>query len=144
MANRWFDVHAFRIGGAAGGKVAVLFTNITERRNAEQQALALAGTLAEQDRRKDEFLAMLSHALRNPRAPISNAVHLLDLQTDECALQKQARQVGHLLEVSRITTGQVQLRCAPVTLAPRLGQRRPGLRAGPGPAVCFAPWVNSI
>ena len=129
MDNRWFDVYAFQMGGAASCKVAILFTNITERKNAEQQSLALARMLAEQDRRKDEFLAMLSHELRNPLAPISNAVHLLRLQTDESVLQKQARQVierqvgqlnrlvGDLLEVSRITTGRVQLRSEQVALA---------------------------
>ena len=129
MDNRWFDVYAFRIGDAASCRVAVLFTNITQRKYVEQQALALAQTLAEQDRRKDEFLAMLGHELRNPLAPISNAMHLLRLQTDENVLQKQARQVierqvgqlnrlvGDLLEVSRITTGQVQLRSEQIAIA---------------------------
>ena len=129
MNNTWFDVYAFRIGEAASCKVAVLFTNITERKNAEQKALTLTHTLAEQDRRKDEFLAMLGHELRNPLAPITNAMHLLRLQKDESVLQKQARQVierqaeqlnrlvDDLLEVSRITTGQVQLRRELIALA---------------------------
>ena len=72
--------------------------------------------------RKDEFLAMLSHELRNPLAPILNAVHLLGLQKDETKLQRHARTiierqvaqmihlVDDLMEVSRITTGRVQLR----------------------------------
>ena len=72
-------------------------------------------------RRKDEFLAMLSHELRNPLAPITNAVQLLRLQKNEDQLQHQARtiierQVGQLtrlvddlLEVSRITTGRIHL-----------------------------------
>ena len=65
---------------------------------------------------------MLSHELRNPLAPIANAVNLLRLQQNESPVQRQARtvierQVGQLnhlvddlLEVSRITTGRVQLR----------------------------------
>ena len=65
---------------------------------------------------------MLSHELRNPLAPIANAVQLLRLQKDEAPIQRQARtiierQVGQLtrliddlMEVSRITTGRVQLR----------------------------------
>jgi PAS domain S-box-containing protein len=81
-----------------------------------------ATALADLHRRKDEFLAMLSHELRNPLAPIANAVQLLRLLPDESPLQQQARtiierQVGQLtrlvddlLEVSRITTGRVQLR----------------------------------
>ena len=72
-------------------------------------------------RRKDEFLAMLSHELRNPLAPIINAVELLRLQSNEGEVQKKARtlierQVGQLsrlvddlLEVSRITTGRIHL-----------------------------------
>ncbi|MCY2989177.1 MAG: hybrid sensor histidine kinase/response regulator, partial [Planctomycetota bacterium] len=73
--------------------------------------------------RKDEFLAMLSHELRSPLAPIANAVQLLGLQRgSESPIQQQARgiierqmgQLQHLvddlLEVSRITTGRVQLR----------------------------------
>ena len=80
-----------------------------------------AGELAEANRRKDEFLAMLSHELRNPLAPIASAVQLLSLQKDEDQRQFKARtiierQVGRLtrliddlMEVSRITTGRIHL-----------------------------------
>src|SRR5206468_227688 len=73
------------------------------------------------NRRKDEFMAMLSHELRNPLAPIFAAVHLLSLQTDENLTQRQARtvierqvkQLAHLvddlLDVSRATTGKIRL-----------------------------------
>ena len=97
--------------------------DISERRMLETQMLFQAAELSDLHRRKDEFLAMLSHELRSPLAPISNAVQLLGLPNgSESALQRQARgiierQVGHLqhlvddlLEVSRITTGRVQLR----------------------------------
>jgi PAS domain S-box-containing protein len=85
--------------------------------------------LREIDRRKDEFLATLSHELRNPLATISNGLHLLRLaapgSTDAIeAREMMQRQVGHLvrlvddlLEVSRITRGKVALRKAPVELA---------------------------
>jgi len=78
--------------------------------------------LADLHRRKDEFLAMLGHELRNPLAPITNAVQLLRLQEQEGQVQYQARtiierQVGQmsrliddLLEVTRITSGKIQLR----------------------------------
>jgi signal transduction histidine kinase len=78
--------------------------------------------LREADRRKDEFLAMLAHELRNPLAPIRNAVELFRLAGPvEPRLQRAneiiARQVGHmtrliddLLDVSRITRGKIQLR----------------------------------
>ena len=85
------------------------------------ERLRLLNKLRESDHRKDEFLAMLGHELRNPLAPIFNAVQLLRLQPGESKLQQQAhtiieRQVGQLvhlvddlLEVSRITTGRIQL-----------------------------------
>ena len=141
------ELNVFRIGGPESVKVAIIFSDITERRQSELQTLAQSRTLAEMDRRKDEFLAMLGHELRNPLAPISNAVHLLQMQNNENPVQKQAcaiiqRQVGQLnhlvddlLEVSRITTGLVQLRQAQVafsdivkgaveTTQPLLTQRR--------------------
>lgn len=95
--------------------------DISERSRLERKTHEQAAALADLHRRKDEFLAMLSHELRNPLAPISNAVQLLRLQSNEDQLQLQARtiierQVGQLkhliddlLEVSRITTGRVQL-----------------------------------
>jgi PAS domain S-box-containing protein len=96
--------------------------DISERRLLEKQITEQAGALSDLHRRKDEFLAMLSHELRNPLAPISNAVHLLRLQKGENPIQQQAREiierqlgqlsrlVDDLLEISRITTGRVQLR----------------------------------
>ena len=78
--------------------------------------------MADLHRRKDEFLAMLCHELRNPLAPILNAVHLLRLQQAtrtrsssrpatiiERQVGQLARLVDDLLEVSRITTGRIQL-----------------------------------
>ena len=103
--------------------------DITERNRLERKSLEQAEALADLDRRKDEFLAMLSHELRNPLAAISNAVHLLRLQKDEGPTQYQARgiierQVGQLqhlvddlLEVSRINTGRVRLRQEPVSVS---------------------------
>ena len=104
------------------------FYDVTERSLLQRKTLEQAQVLADLDRRKDEFLAMLSHELRNPLAPILNAVHLLRLQKNEDPLQKQARtiierQVGQLkhlvddlLEVSRISTGRVQLRQEQIVL----------------------------
>jgi PAS domain S-box-containing protein len=95
-------------------KVLVVATDITDRKRAEE-ALRLA------DRRKDEFLAVLAHELRNPLAPIRNAVQLL--KTQKMADPKQAwsyqvidRQVTHmvhllddLLDVARIMQGKIRL-----------------------------------
>ncbi len=127
--RRTFDVYAFRIGAPDERKVAVLFTNITERKRAEaslreseRRMQEHAAELADLHRRKDEFLAMLSHELRNPLSPILNAAHILRLQKDENPLQQQARAVierqvnqlsrlvNELLEVSRVITGTIRLR----------------------------------
>ena len=102
--------------------------DITERSKLEKQMQEQTVALADLHRRKDEFLAMLSHELRNPLAPITNAVQLLSLQKNEDKLQLQARtiierQVGQLtrliddlLEVSRITTGRIHLQLERVGL----------------------------
>jgi two-component system CheB/CheR fusion protein len=85
--------------------------------------------LKEADRRKDEFLAMLAHELRNPLAPIRNAVQIMKAPAANDSVRVQARgllerQVEHLvrliddlLDVSRITRGKIQLRKEPVALA---------------------------
>lgn len=86
------------------------------------------------DRRKDEFLAMLAHELRNPLAPIRNAVHILgmpnlDESTAEQARDIMRRQVDHmvrlvddLLDVSRIMRGKIDLRKEPVYIAEIVGR----------------------
>ena len=82
----------------------------------------------EADRRKDEFLAMLAHELRNPLAPIRNSVHLMRLATGrgdapmwemlDRQVSQMVRLVDDLLEVSRFTRGKIELRRRPVELAP--------------------------
>ena len=83
---------------------------------------SLLATLKESDRRKDEFLAMLAHELRNPLAPIRNAVQILrlkgpflpELQWARDVIDRQVQQmtrlVDDLLDVSRITRGKIELR----------------------------------
>lgn len=84
--------------------------------------------LKEADRRKDEFLALLAHELRNPLAPLVNAAqilrHVRDAEAKEEAVKIIERQVWHmvrliddLLDVSRITRGAIQLRKERVDLA---------------------------
>ena len=94
-----------------------------------------AETLREANARKDEFLAMLAHELRNPLAPIRNAVELLlhsggmDPATVRSASLMMERQVAQmvrlvddLLDVNRINRGKIDLRRAPVELAPIIHQ----------------------
>jgi signal transduction histidine kinase/CheY-like chemotaxis protein len=89
----------------------------------------LYGEAQESDRRKDEFLAMLAHELRNPLAPMLTALQLMELRPDDAAVVERARvvlgrQVRHmtrlvddLLDVSRITRGKIVLRTERVDLA---------------------------
>jgi PAS domain S-box-containing protein len=98
------------------------------RREAEHQLQALNAQLSAADRRKDEFLATLSHELRNPLAPMRSALDVLKLKfgrgTEERLLGAFDRQLRHLtrlvddlMEISRITQGRMQLRRAPVELS---------------------------
>lgn len=96
--------------------------DITERKAAEQ-------ALRDADQRKDEFLAMLAHELRNPLAPITNSVHILRLADDvdptlekvREILERQtnhlARLVDDLLDVTRIAQGKIELRPERIELA---------------------------
>jgi PAS domain S-box-containing protein len=126
--GRWYDVHAARIGSAGSNKVALLFTDITERRRTEIELRRLADDLAEQDRRKTAFLATLAHELRNPLAPIRSGLQLMRLSRgDPQALSRvqdiMDRQIDHLvhlvddlLDVARITRGQIELKPAWIDL----------------------------
>ena len=94
----------------------------------QYESRAQLQSLKEADQRKDEFLAMLAHELRNPLAPLRNAVELLRLATDVPdagrladmmgrQVSQMVRLVDDLLEISRITRGTIELRRALVDLA---------------------------
>lgn len=106
------------------GKVTGIFANgydVTDR-------IVLRQSLEEQDRRKDEFLAMLAHELRNPLAPIRNASELLTQTTQYGSMSHSlgdlinrqvtqlTRLIDDLLEVSRISQGKMELQMGPVLL----------------------------
>jgi PAS domain S-box-containing protein len=100
----------------------IKFQDITQLKEVEAE---LRGA----NQAKDEFLAMLAHELRNPLAPLLNALHIMRLQgaTAETILQARemaerqvknmTRLIDDLLDVSRITRGKIQLRQEPVDLA---------------------------
>ena len=103
------------------------FYDTTLRSHLERKTQEQAQALAELHRRKDEFLAMLSHELRNPLAPLDHAVQLLRQQQGDAPqhgaldiIERQAGQLKHLvddlLEISRITSGNIRLRKVPVSL----------------------------
>jgi PAS domain S-box-containing protein len=100
----------------------LIFRDISERKSAER-------ALRDADRRKDEFLAVLAHELRNPLAPMRNALEMVRLSADDPAVLSTVRgtmerQVDHmvrltddLLDVSRITRNRLELRRKPVDLS---------------------------
>ncbi len=101
---------------------------IGELREAHDQLAKANQHLLEADRRKDEFLAILSHELRNPLAPIGSSLDVLDLAEPGSALAQRAlavihRQFGHmsrmiqdLLDVTRVARDKVQLQREPLDL----------------------------
>ena len=114
----WNEIRAFP---TQDGGIAVFFREITDRKLAEE-------ALRSADQRKDEFLAMLAHELRNPLAPISAAAMLLDMGTlNETRVRQSSaiigRQVRHmtrlvddLLDVSRVTRGLIELERGPLDI----------------------------
>ena len=126
--KRWYDVYAARVGGAGSRNVAVLFTDISARMATEAELRRLAADLSEADRRKNEFLATLAHELRNPLAPIRSGLQVMRLAGADAATSARVqdimdRQLNHLvalvddlLDVARITRGQVELKTETVTL----------------------------
>ncbi len=120
-------------------RVAALVSAVRTALRARQRQYQIRGhlmahkrseeALRDADRRKDEFLAILAHELRNPLAPIRNSLHILRLTspndpTAERVAEMMERQVNHmvrlvddLLEVSRISRGKIELRKEPVEVA---------------------------
>jgi PAS domain S-box-containing protein len=113
--------HAIRVVGHR--------TDVTAQKLAEAALRESEERLREADRRKDEFLALLAHELRNPLAPVRNAVQIMRLKTTgdseltwcrqviERQVNQLARLVDDLLDVSRITRGKIKLYKEPVQLA---------------------------
>lgn len=108
--------------------VNVVAEEITEHERVAAQVREQAERLRDADRRKDEFLAMLAHELRNPLAPIRNAVELLGMSkfNDAKMVRTQQildRQTAHLtrlvddlMDVSRITRGRMVLKSEAISL----------------------------
>src|SRR5262249_26534902 len=102
--------------------VVLVFHDVSARRELERQLRDRAERLAEADRRKDDFLAMLAHELRNPLAPIRNSLYVLEVSPHDPQVVEEMRdimrrQIEHLvrlvddlLDVSRITRGVIVLR----------------------------------
>ncbi|VTR97915.1 diguanylate cyclase : Sensory box protein OS=Janthinobacterium agaricidamnosum NBRC 102515 = DSM 9628 GN=GJA_4246 PE=4 SV=1: PAS_3: PAS_3: PAS_3: PAS_3: PAS_8: HisKA: HATPase_c: Response_reg [Gemmata massiliana] len=117
---RWFEVYAFRLENPDRHRVAILFADVTDRMRAEQE-------LRDQDRKKDDFIALLAHELRNPLAPIRNGLQVIRRSDERAARERSQemmdRQLTHmvrliddLLDVSRIGRNKMELRRERVAL----------------------------
>ena len=114
-------VYPYRTSDQHIDGAVVMLVDIDTRKRAEERLL-------EADRRKDEFLAMLAHELRNPLAPLRQAADIIRLAADDPAAVQQAREVldrqvrqltgiiGDLVDVSRITEKKIELRRELVTV----------------------------
>jgi PAS domain S-box-containing protein len=113
----WFSISVY---SPQQDHFVAVFDNITDRKRAEQ-------ALRESDRRKSEFIAMLSHELRNPLAPVRNALWILENteRADQATAARATinRQVMHLtrivddlLDVTRVARGKIELQKARVDL----------------------------
>ncbi len=108
------------------GEKAVRFVGVVFDLTAEKQAFE---ALREADRHKDEFLAVLAHELRNPLAPVRNAVRVLQQQplpgaelrwasdVIERQVAQMSRLIDDLLDVGRINRGMIALQCVVIDLA---------------------------
>ena len=123
-AYRWFVTRAVPFRDVQGTIMSWFGVSMDIHEQREMQE-----ALRQADRRKDEFLATLAHELRNPLAPIRNALHIMRLRANDPPTVEQARlimerQLGQmvrlvddLLDVGRITRGKLDLRKERVELA---------------------------
>ena len=129
LGPRWVNasyVPTYGADGTIDGWVAVV-TDVTQRKRLEL-------ALLEADRRKDEFLAVLAHELRNPLAPMRTALEYIRLKSNagdpltgaheiiHRQLAHMSRLVDDLLDLSRVTQGRIQLKRSRVALAVVIGQ----------------------
>jgi two-component system CheB/CheR fusion protein len=133
--------------GLCGVAFDITHLRETERalRESEERFRTMAERLKEADRRKDELLAMLGHELRNPMAPLRHVMELFrsridDLDDDlrhgvtvaERQLDQMRRLVDDLLDVARLTRGQVRLDRRPMSLARAVEAAVEAVRPGAG------------
>jgi PAS domain S-box-containing protein len=135
-AMRWHLSRALPVHDEHGTVVRWFGTNtdITDR-------MEMEAALKEADRRKDEFLATLAHELRNPLAPIRNALYLMahppqngqSFETERAMAERQvvhlARLVDDLMDIARISRGKIELRKEPVDLKKLVGRAVDSVRS---------------
>jgi signal transduction histidine kinase/CheY-like chemotaxis protein len=118
-----------RVIAALQQKAAALEAESKQRGALEAALRSKIDELAGVDRRKDEFLAMLGHELRNPLAPVTTALQIMRIHENEPSrvarsreiverqIEHMTRLIDDLLDVSRITRGKIELREQPLLLS---------------------------
>jgi PAS domain S-box-containing protein len=129
-AWRWMEGRGRAVYSESGEPVMLygIGIDITERKRAEDELRRLNAELSEADRRKDQFIALLAHELRNPLAPVRFSLELLRLPGASAVEHEQARVIidrqvaqmtkllDDLLDVARVGRGKLQVHRAPVSL----------------------------
>ena len=130
MDGRWFDLYAFRVGGRDSYKVAVLFTNITERKRAESELSKAIAAAKSANLAKSDFLSSMSHELRTPLSAILGFAQLIESSSPgPTAFQKRSVDqilkagwylldlINEILDLALIESGKLSLSMEPVSLA---------------------------
>jgi signal transduction histidine kinase/DNA-binding response OmpR family regulator len=139
LRTRGRTLAALALSREGSGREFGLVDRATADALASRAAIALDNArlyreVQQADRQKNEFLSMLAHELRNPLAPIRNAVEVMKLsgssppdvewarEVIDRQIRQLARLVDDLLDVSRITRGKIELRTQPLDLEPVVAQ----------------------
>ena len=137
MEGRWFDLYAFRIGGEQSRRVAVLFTDITERKQSESNLKNAMASAEKANRAKSDFLSSMSHELRTPlNAILGFAQFMQSGSPPPTALQKRSLDqilkggwyllelINEILDLALIESGKVTLSWESVSLVEVLRECR--------------------
>ena len=138
--GRWFEVYAFALRQGNQDRVAVLFSDISQRRRGELALQAAKNEAERNSQMKDEFLATLSHELRTPLNAILGWAQVLrdghadpeDLNQGLATIERNARAqtqiIEDLLDMSRIVSGKVRLDVQRINLVPALEEAIASMR----------------
>jgi PAS domain S-box-containing protein len=130
LQERWFDLYALKLGGPESRKVAVLFTNITERKRIEAELIGALAAAEAANRAKSDFLSNMSHELRSPLNSVLGFAQLLQTgKPPPTPLQEESVNeilkagwyllglIDEILDLALIESGRLSCALEPVPLA---------------------------